>query len=246
MDFTYGQQNEVTGGPDAGDKSRPKARDTAATYKNQFMSAALGKKVVGISRVANFQQLKDTTDLKELSIQDGLHLKPIAQLNVSVAIPAIVNKRNQKAISNWEVMERLKAMVAPREFSTIKVTKSTLDFIRFEGEVANKPVMEDIISRIDAKHMKLSGFTEPFKIKCGPARSSYPTKNEWNSFFRDAADMDETKPGERPDSVHILNLPCKFFNIGDSIRPSEGILKRVFGKFGDIRQIDVPVLDPYR
>ena len=58
MDFTYGQQNEVTGGPDAGDKSRPKARDTAATYKNQFMSESLSKKVVGISRVANFQQLK--------------------------------------------------------------------------------------------------------------------------------------------------------------------------------------------
>lgn len=95
---------------------------------------------------------------------------------MSVAIPAIINKRNQKAISNWEVMERLKAMVAPREFTTIKVTKSTLDFIRFEGEVANKPVMEDIISRIDAKHMKLSGFSEPFKIKCGPAKSNYPTK----------------------------------------------------------------------
>jgi len=73
--------------------------------------------------------------------------------------------------------------------------------------------------------------------------------------------MDETKPGERPDTTHIMNLPCKFFNIGDNIRPSEGtstffyfffklfvqgILKRVFGKFGEIRQIDIPVLDPYR
>ena len=128
-------------------------------------------------------------------------------------------------------------MVAPREFTTIKVTKSTLDFIRFEGEVANKPVMEDIISRIDAKHMKLSGFSEPFKIKCGPAKSNYPTKviknctsnsndtlfkSDWNNFFRDATDMDETKPGERPDTVHLQNLPCKFFNIGDNIRPSEG------------------------
>ena len=112
-------------------------------------------------------------------------------MNISVSIPAIVNKRNQKAISNWEVMERLKAMVAPREFTHIKVTKSTLDFIRFEGEVANKPVMEDIISRVDGKHTKLSGFQEPFKIKCGPSKSNYPTKNEWNNFFRDAIDMDE-------------------------------------------------------
>ena len=35
MDFTYGQQNEVTGGPDAGEKSRPRARETAATYKER-------------------------------------------------------------------------------------------------------------------------------------------------------------------------------------------------------------------
>ena len=85
-------------------------------------------------------------------------------------------------------MERLKAMVAPREFTTIKVTKSTLDFIRFEGEVANKPVMEDIISRIDAKHMKLSGFSEPFKIKCGPAKSNYPTKVSLKNVLHDFSD----------------------------------------------------------
>ena len=58
--------------------------------------------------------------------------------------------------------------------------------------------------------------------------------------------MDETKPGERPDTVHISNLPCKFFSIGDNVRPSESILKRVFQKFGEIRQMDIPVLDPYR
>ena len=85
MDFTYGQQHEVTGGPDAGEKSRPRARETAATYQNQFMSASLQKKVVGINRVSNFQELKDTSDLKELSGQDGLFLKPIAQMNVSVS-----------------------------------------------------------------------------------------------------------------------------------------------------------------
>lgn len=56
----------------------------------------------------------------------------------------------------------------------------------------------------------------------------------------------KTKPGERPDTVHIANLPCKFFNIGDNIRPSEGVVKRVFQKFGEIRQMDIPVLDPYR
>jgi len=40
--------------------------------------------------------------------------------------------------------------------------------------------------------------------------------------------MDETKPGERPDTVHLQNLPCKFFNIGDNIRPSEGKVTLLF------------------
>ena len=89
MDFTYGQQNEVTGGPDAGEKSRPRARETAATYKNQFMSENLSKKVVGISRIANFQQLKDTSDLKELSIQGlkSLHLS-------FFIVPRLIFKQN--------------------------------------------------------------------------------------------------------------------------------------------------------
>lgn len=37
------------------------------------MSASLSKKVVGISRVANFLELKDVSDLKELSGQDPVH-----------------------------------------------------------------------------------------------------------------------------------------------------------------------------
>ena len=37
------------------------------------MSASLSKKVVGISRVANFLELKDVSDLKELSGQDKVH-----------------------------------------------------------------------------------------------------------------------------------------------------------------------------
>lgn len=248
-DFTYGEQKEVTGGPAEGEKSRQKSRETSASYRNQFMSSKLSKTVVtpgGIARMTNFLELKDASDLKELSASDNLFLKPIAILNISVAIPAIVNKRHQKAISNWEVMERLKAMVSPREFTHIKVTKSTLDFIRFEGEVANKPVMEDVNSRLDGKHIKLSGFTEPFKIRCGATKSNYPTKTEWNSFFRDAPDYDETKPGERPDTVHVSKLPCNFFKVGDNTRPSENVVLRVFQKFGEIRQLDIPVLDPYR
>ena len=64
--------------------------------------------------------------------------------------------------------------------------------------------------------------------------------------------MDQRKPGERPDTMHLQNLPTRWFvnqqdrsgAAGD--RPSELVLKRVFGTFGDIRAVDIPMLDPYR
>lgn len=62
--------------------------------------------------------------------------------------------------------------------------------------------------------------------------------------------MNEMKPGERPDTVHISGLPSKWFiskrSHQDSDKPSELILQRVFEVFGEIRRVDIPMLDPYR
>lgn len=57
--------------------------------------------------------------------------------------------------------------------------------------------------------------------------------------------------GERPDTVHISDLPCKWFSdrhksTSSSGKPSETIIDDVFSQFGDIRCMDVPILDPYR
>ena len=45
----------------------------------------------------------------------------------------------------------------------LKVVKSTLEFIRFEGELENKNLVKVVISRLDAKTIKLSGFPEQLK-----------------------------------------------------------------------------------
>ena len=64
--------------------------------------------------------------------------------------------------------------------------------------------------------------------------------------------MNEMKAGERPDTIHVTNLPTKWFlNSQDRSgvshdRPSEYVLKKVFGVYGDIRSVDIPSLDPYR
>uniref|UniRef100_A0A3Q2VU63 A kinase (PRKA) anchor protein 17A n=1 Tax=Haplochromis burtoni TaxID=8153 RepID=A0A3Q2VU63_HAPBU len=189
----------------------------------------------------------DTTEAVCLSAEYNLYLKPIAKMTISVALPQL--KLPGKSISNWEVMERVKAMVAPEQFSVLRISKSTMDFIRFEGEVENKTVVKSLLSRLDGKSIKLSGFTDVLKVRAVENKVDFPTRHDWDSFFRDAKDMNETLPGERPDTIHLEGLPCRWFSQKDSQypdRPSEEALVAVFQTFGKVRNVDIPMLDPYR
>ncbi|KAM4558571.1 A-kinase anchor protein 17A isoform 2-T2 [Odontesthes bonariensis] len=189
----------------------------------------------------------DTTEAVCLSAEHNLYLKPIAKMTVSVALPQL--KLPGKSISNWEVMERVKGMVAPEQFSALRISKSTMDFIRFEGEVENKTVVKSLLSRLDGKTIKLSGFTDVLKVRAVENKMDFPTRHDWDSFFRDAKDMNESLPGERPDTIHLEGLPCRWFSHKDSQypdRPSEEVLTAVFQAFGKVRNVDIPMLDPYR
>ncbi|MEQ2189292.1 A-kinase anchor protein 17A [Goodea atripinnis] len=189
----------------------------------------------------------DTSEAVCLSAEHNVYLKPIAKMTISVALPQL--KLPGKSISNWEVMERVKAMVAPEQFSALRISKSTLDYIRFEGEVENKTVVKSLLTRLDGKTIKLSGFTDVLKVRAVENKVDFPTRHDWDSFFRDAKDMNETLPGERPDTIHLEGLPCRWFSQKDSQfpdRPSEEVLIAVFQAFGKVRHVDIPMLDPYR
>uniref|UniRef100_J3S4J9 A-kinase anchor protein 17A-like n=1 Tax=Crotalus adamanteus TaxID=8729 RepID=J3S4J9_CROAD len=188
----------------------------------------------------------DTSEAVELCALYGLYLKPITKMTISVALPQL--KQPGKSISNWEVMERLKGMVHTHQFSTLRISKSTMDFIRFEGEVENKCLVKSFLACLDGKTIKLSGFSDILKVRAAEYKIDFPTRHDWDSFFRDAKDMNETLPGERPDTIHLEGLPCKWFALKDSgsEKPSEEALIKVFSKFGEIRNVDIPMLDPYR
>lgn len=61
----------------------------------------------------------DTSEAVCLSADYNLYLKPIVKMTISVALPQL--KLPGKSISNWEVMERVKAMVAPEQFSALRI-----------------------------------------------------------------------------------------------------------------------------
>lgn len=187
----------------------------------------------------------DISEATELSSSQRLYLKPVAKLGVHVTLPEI--KVAGVSISNWEVMERLKSMVAPDQFTVLKVVESSLEFIRFEGETDTKSLVTKFINKLDGKFIKLSGFAEPLKVRATESKMKFPTVHDWNSFFRESEDLDERNPGERPDTIYIKGLPCKWFSRDESpSKPSDEVLKSVFCRFGKIRCVDIPILDPYR
>jgi len=203
--------------------------------------------IVNKDKMASFGVCSDTSEAVPLFDPQGLYLIPIAKINISVQLPALKSPGN--SISNWEVMEKLKKMIKPDSFLLLKVSKSTLEFVRFEGEVENKSKMKVHIGNLDGKTIKLSGFPDELKVRAAETKIPFPSRHDWDSFFRDAQNMNEMKPGERPDTIHIRDLPSRWFaNKKDKNRdiPSEFIVRKVFETFGEIQCIDIPMLDPYR
>lgn len=195
----------------------------------------------------NFQSCRNTADAIPLYLPQQLYLKPAARIHITVQLPPA---KANNTISNWEIMEKLRNVIKPEEFCVLKVSTSSIEFTRFEAEIEDGSKLERTISRLNDKYMKLKGYSDNLKIRAVEMKSNFPSRHSWDSYFRDATNMDEMKPGERPDTVHIANLPIKWFapknQIHDDVKPSENLFHRIFSKFGDIRFVDIPICDPHR
>lgn len=76
--------------------------------------------------------VRDPSEAVPLCPALGLYLKPITRMSISVVLPPLTPPG--KSISNWEGMERLRALApAHAQFSALRIAKSTLHFVRFEG-----------------------------------------------------------------------------------------------------------------
>ena len=187
----------------------------------------------------------DLSECTELNPMRNLYLKPIARLVIVVTMPTM--RVPGVTVSNWEIMERLKAMVAPEVFTSLKVAKSSLELLTFDAEVDSKTTLMKFLIKLDGKGIKLNGFSEQLRVRAARKKIQVAKKNDWNQYFRESKNTNEKNPGERPDTLLINHLPTKWFieNERDSA-PSENIVSAVFCKFGEVRAVDIPINDPYR
>ncbi|XP_015282564.1 PREDICTED: A-kinase anchor protein 17B-like isoform X1 [Gekko japonicus] len=191
----------------------------------------------------------DPSEAMELCASQQLYLKPIAKLTISVVLPE--HTGSTRAFSKWEVMDKLKNMICPDQFTSVKVSKRTKGFIRFEGEAETKHLVCSLKEKLHGKMIKLNGFKDDLQVVATEASPDLPTPQESEAILTDREMMEEDLAEQSSDvlnCIHLEGLPCKWFALrgSGSETPSEDILRAVFESFGKIKNVDIPMLDPYR
>lgn len=76
----------------------------------------------------------------------------------------------------------------------------------------------------------MRGFPQTLRVRTCEAPIDCPRKHDWDAFFRDAKDMNELIPGERPDTIVLSKLPARWFSSNNSskFQPDPKILVEVF------------------
>ncbi|MBN3303400.1 AK17A protein, partial [Amia calva] len=180
----------------------------------------------------------DSSEAVELCGSRRLYLKPIAKLAITVLWPGL--REQSKAVSNWEVMAKLKQMAHPHQFTSIRVSKSALEFVRFEAEVETRALVQTLCVKMNGRLLEAQGSDSALRVLAVESSPEFPSRQEWDDYFQGGE--------ERPDTVHLEGLPCKWFSSPDSYsqKPREEIVREVFGRFGHLRNMDIPALDVYR
>ncbi|XP_052027065.1 A-kinase anchor protein 17B [Apodemus sylvaticus] len=187
----------------------------------------------------------DNSEATELCAAQHLYLKPIAKLMINVLLPECIEP--VRPFSNWEVLDQLKSLICPDQFTTVRLSKSTKDFIRFEGEAETRSLVQILKAKLHGKIIKLNGLKTDLKVVATDAQGEWEQfpKEKEASVTEGAEEQDHDKS---PDSIYFEGLPCKWFAPKGSSgeKPCEEILRVVFESFGKIKNVDIPMLDPYR
>ncbi|KAM8965873.1 A-kinase anchor protein 17B [Sarcophilus harrisii] len=192
----------------------------------------------------------DNSEAMELCAAQHLYLKPIARLTINVMLPEDLTYT--RSFSNWEILDHLKNLICPDQFSTVRLSKSTKDFIRFEGEAETRSLVQILKAKLHGKIIRLNGLKNGLKVVATDAWPDFPSQQDWElACKKNKAESDELLNqnfNESLDSIYFQGLPCKWFASKGSSgeKPCEEILRVVFESFGKIKNIDIPMLDPYQ
>ncbi|PIC39817.1 hypothetical protein B9Z55_011386 [Caenorhabditis nigoni] len=183
------------------------------------------------------------SEAEDFNKAQHLYLKPMAVIKITVVLPRMTIPG--QSISNWDLMERLKRAIDPIQMDSCKVRESNIDSVIFEAELLSLGIMQKTMNILDGFSMKVSGFAEPLKVKTKEAKLDFPSRHDWDVWFMKNK-IDETKPGERPDTVYLAKIPVKWFCDGYNDLPSERRLRVAMEQFGAVRAVDIPICDPLR
>ncbi|CAJ0599412.1 unnamed protein product [Cylicocyclus nassatus] len=175
--------------------------------------------------------------------KQDLYLSPIARIDISIKLPKFTIPG--QSISNWDLMERLKKGIAPLEFASIRVTESSLEGVSLEADLVSKKIMRQVMKILDSLTVKVSGFSDPVRVRATEARCDFPRRHDWDLFFMKNK-LDESKPGERPDTVYLEKIPIKWFAEKGCDKPNEHLFRTAMETFGKVRLVDIPSLDDLR
>ncbi|XP_078544811.1 A-kinase anchor protein 17B-like isoform X2 [Lissotriton helveticus] len=153
--------------------------------------------------------------------------------------------------SNQDIIDQLKDTVSPDQFRNIKVSESTKEFIRLEGEADTKGLAQAFLAKLHESVIKLNGLTEVLKVEVKEDQINFPFKQSWESSLQATKELkenEEPEDGQKqdiPSSLYLEGLPCQWFLSTDcnGVKPSVDVLKQVFETFGTVRVIDIPMLE---
>lgn len=81
--------------------------------------------------VTAISEVEDVTEAVDFNAARNLYFIPICKITLTVILPQVTEPG--KSISNWEIMEKIRSIIKPDIFLSLKVLKSTLEYVRLEG-----------------------------------------------------------------------------------------------------------------
>lgn len=110
-------------------------------------------------------------------------------------------------------MDKIRELILPDEFVFLRLIKMTTDLCRFEGELESKIIARSCLTRLENKLIRMETTGNEYRLRAAEAKLQYATRAEWEAFFRETKGMNETKPGERADTIHVEGLPIRWFQV---------------------------------